>query len=232
MCGRIHVRNRKPEMLDEFRELHIQPDLKFLERFNVTPSQDVPVVRQEPDGTLALLPMSWGLIPSWAPESGARAESIARAETVASKRTFKDSFVHRRCIIPVAGYYEWQRITPHVKQPWYMYRPDGGIMSLAGLWSTWKSDDGESHETCCIITISPNEQLAEIHDRMPVVLARDTYDAWLNAKIIDPSTVQPLLQACPENWLSADPVSAYVNSPQHEGPKCIEPVKLQRGLFD
>ncbi len=232
MCGRVRIKTRKPELEEEFRELHVQPDLKFLDSFNIPPSGTVHVIRQQADGSRTIEACTWGLRSAWT-KSESEAQSIARADTVATRRTFKDAFQHRRCIIPIDGYYEWQTITRHIKQPWHVYRPDGGIVSLAGLWATWPGNDEEGpRDTCCIITVDPNQQLATVHDRMPVILSQSAYETWLDPNCVDPIRLQSLLQPCPADWLAFDPVSAYINNPKHDGPKCIEPVKLQRGLFD
>ncbi|MGD8725986.1 MAG: SOS response-associated peptidase, partial [Gemmatimonadales bacterium] len=167
----------------------------------------------------------WGLIPSWAkdPTIGNRMIN-ARAETVATKPAFEGAFKHRRCLIPADGFYEWQK-TGSRKQPYYIGRRDGSVFAFAGLWERWADEGHDPIETFTIITTTPNDLLAPIHDRMPVILPTDRYDEWLDPANTETEALQSLLGPAPAADLTATPVSTYVNSPHNEGPECVRPLE-------
>jgi putative SOS response-associated peptidase YedK len=193
--------------------------------FNVAPTQDVPVVVAI-DGARELRFMRWGLIPSWASDPAIGNRMInARAETVATKPAFRDAFRSRRCLILASAFYEWQPVPGSKrKQPHAIQVDHGGPFAFAGLWDRWVSrETGEVIESCTIITCEANAVLAPVHNRMPVILPPDRYDAWL-----DPATpaaaLHWMLAPYPAEGMHAYPVSTYVNAPGHDGPECIEPM--------
>jgi putative SOS response-associated peptidase YedK len=166
--------------------------------------------------------LRWGLIPPWAddPQIGSRMIN-ARSETAPGKPSFRRAFRERRCLIPADGFYEWQR-TNGAKQPYFIHMEGRGPFAFAGLWESWsKGGEGEVR-TCTILTTEANALVGEIHDRMPVILAADAYDVWL-----DPASERDeltgLLAPYPEDEMEAYPVSRFVNSPQNNDPRCIEP---------
>ena len=232
MCGRylLTASMRKLGHSFGFEEFS---DIRIVPRFNVAPSQTVPVVRNQvgdeleiirrKDGAAAreLVPARWGLIPSWAKDASIGYKTInARAEGIAGKPAFRDAYRRRRCIVPASGFYEWRK-RGGPKQPHLIRRRDGEPIGFAGLWESWTDRaTGEVVTSCTIVTTAPNELMAELHDRMPVILDPVDYDAWLDPT--DPRGSE-LLRACPAEWLEAVPVSARVNSPRNDDPGIVEP---------
>jgi putative SOS response-associated peptidase YedK len=186
-------------------------------RFNVAPTQQVGVVRQ-PAGQRELVFMQWGLVPRWAKDPKIGSQMInARAETAAEKPAFRDAFRKRRCLVVTDGFYEWKKTGGKVKQPYYIHTKDGKPFGFAGLWERW----GEL-ESCTILTTSPNELCANVHDRMPVILGTADYDRWLDSSLSDPVELQPLLDSYPAEEMVAEPVSTHVNSVRNDDEKCVE----------
>ena len=201
-------------------------------RYNLGPMQRVLAIRLQPEGTRLAEPLLWGLVPGWAKDPKIGSQMVnARGETVATKPSFRNAFKRRRCLIPVSGYYEWQIINSKTKQPWHIFRADGCVLACAGLWESWQAPDGSHLETCAIITTTPNENLAEIHDRMPVILAEEHWSLWLDPTMEEPPALTELLVSCPSDWLEKTPVSSLVNSVRHESPECLTPIRLPRSLF-
>lgn len=200
-------------------------------RYNVAPSQDVPIVRRTRDGTTRELALvRWGLVPHWAddPKIGYRMIN-ARAESVATRPGFREAFRKRRCLVPANGFFEWEK-RGKTKQPWLIRPKGGGLMAFAGLWEVWRDPDGEPLHSCAIVTGRPNEVAGRFHDRMPVILDPAHYDDWLRA---DPEEARALLVPCPDDWLEAYPVSRRVNSPDNDDPEVIEPLEpAPPDLFD
>lgn len=163
--------------------------------------------------------MQWGLIPFWAKDANIGSNLInARAEGIATKPAFRSAFKSCRCLIPADGFYEWEQ-TPHGKQP--IMLASGELFAFAGLWDRWKSPEGESVESCCIVTCEPNELAARFHDRMPVIIAPEDYDTWLTGTSEQALT---LLKPYPAQEMRAYPVSGKVNSPKNDTWELVEPV--------
>ena len=198
-------------------------------RYNVAPSQIVPVIRrpQSGDGLRELAGCKWGLIPYWAKDPKIGNNLInAKAETLAEKPSFKHAFTKRRCLIPADGFFEWRKRGKEPSQPIYVRRRDGGLFAFAGLWEAWKTPEGEIVETCTIITTEPNEFISKIHHRMAVILKPDDEAAWIDPKSKSDDLTQ-LLRPYESDDLEAFPVSRAVNSPAHDGPECIEPQRTR-----
>jgi putative SOS response-associated peptidase YedK len=178
-------------------------------RYNICPTTNIDVVIER-DGTRELLPMRWGLIPSWwsKPLKEMKVATFnARAETVTEKRVFCDAFKRTRCLIPASGYYEWQD-TPEGKQPYYFTRRDGQPITIAGLWDTWRDKQaGETVKSCAMIITDANDFVGEVHDRMPVVLEPDQFESWLSG-----SAGLEVLKPAANDVLQKWPVSTRVNS--------------------
>lgn len=220
MCGRFVLENI-PEQLMKVYRLSSPPDLS--PRYNVAPSQQIAVVRQQNGGDRELAMMQWGLIPSWAKDSAIGYKMInARSETAHEKPSFKQALRSRRCIVPVSGFYEWEKKGKE-KIPHYIHLRDGDIMSLAGLWETWKSPEGERIETCTILTTAANSLLKPLHDRMPVVLHNEEFDLWFNRDVDDINLLAELFHSYPSDRLEEHIVSKEVNSPSNDSPECIVP---------
>lgn len=213
MCGRFTLSKPADRVQREF-ELSEIPDLAA--RYNIAPTQNILAVRHTPDGNEAIT-LKWGLIPSWAKDAAIGAKLInARSETVTEKPSFREAFKRRRCIIPADGFYEWQR-TGGRKQPFYFKLKDDGLFGFAGLWERWHTPDGESLETCSILTTEANEVLMKVHERMPVILNSDSYELWLDEDVRQQELRRELLRPFPAAKMTAYPVSTAINSPQHQG---------------
>jgi putative SOS response-associated peptidase YedK len=161
----------------------------------------------------------WGLIPCWAKDTKIGYKMInARAETVATKPAFRAAYKARRCLIPAEGFYEWKRnVAP--SRPHYIHKRDGSPMAFAGLWEPWQAED-ETIESCAIITTEPNELMARLHNRMPVILDPQDFDWWMTGSVDE---VGQLLLPCPSDELEAYPISRRVNNPRNEGPELLRP---------
>ena len=166
--------------------------------------------------------MRWGLIPSWAGDPAIGMKLInARAETVAEKPSFQKSFRERRCLVLADGYYEWKREGTG-KQPYYIRLKNERPFAFAGLWNRWNSEDGKTIESCAILTTKPNERLASIHDRMPVILQPVAYEPWLDPGLQDATRLVPFLTPYPADAMIAAPVSRRVNDPRVDDTRCLE----------
>lgn len=220
MCGRYTLKT-EPRLLAEQFALATIPALEA--RYNIAPTQDVPVVRTTADGRqLALL--RWGLIPGWASDPSIGARMInARSETVAEKPAFRTAFKQRRCLVLADGFYEWQRSGGR-KQPYFFQLRDGRPFAFAGLWERWQAPDGQTVETCTILTTAPNDLARPIHDRMPVILDPAAYDQWLDPELRLAGPLEALLQPYPAAAMTAYPVSTYVNNARNDGPQCLDPL--------
>lgn len=170
--------------------------------------------------------LRWGLIPSWAKDSRFGNQCInAKAETVAEKPAFRSSFSKRRCLVIADGFYEWKQELRH-KQPFYITMEDHRSFAFAGLWARWEPVADNPIESCTIITTTPNDLLAPIHDRMPVILDPTVYERWLDPSFQNIEYLESVLRPFPTDQMMAVPVSTLVNSPSHDVPQCLEPVSL------
>ncbi len=217
-------------------------------QYNVAPRQQVMVVRQREESRV-LSQLRWGLVPSWAKTAAIGDRMInARAEGLADKPAFKRAFAKHRCIIPADGFYEWQVVAPPTtppskpptkpkgrpkKQPVFIHRRDGEPLALAGLWAAWKVPEGVQVEgvkedgwlrSCVIVTTTPNELLAPIHNRMPVVLPKSAWARWLNPEDHDVDALAELLVPLPNDVLELWPVSTLVNKAVTNVPELVNPV--------
>lgn len=216
MCGRYTLTVSAKTLAEAF---HLAPIGFRVERhWNIAPGQYVIVIRPETDQRIADR-ARWGLVPSWSkdPTTGPRPIN-ARAETVAEKPTFREAFRHKRCLIPASGFYEWKKDGSQ-KQPFYIHPVGEEFFAFAGLMENWQGPEGEL-QTTCILTTTPNSLMAKIHDRMPVILPKAAWEAWL-----DPSTASIVLKALlvpyPPEQIAAHPVSASVGNPVNDGPELI-----------
>jgi putative SOS response-associated peptidase YedK len=235
MCGRFTLRTPASIVAEQF-SLFALP--QFPARYNIVPSQPVPVVRlgsdpSRPQREFVLL--HWGLVPSWAKDAaiGNRLTN-ARAETAVDKPSFRAAFKRRRCLIVADGFYEWQRITKR-PQPFYIHRKDDRPFAMAGLWESWEGAGHDYLESCTIITTEANDLMRPIHDRIPVILDPADYGTWLDPAIENGERITGLLHANDGTDWEAYPVSTAVNNPRNEGPELIErhaPPAAERTLFD
>lgn len=210
MCGRYTLSARRLERAEKAL-YSLFPELD--PRYNIAPSQDVPIIRESPEGKYELVMARWGLIPRWAKEPKTGYSMInARAETVTAKPAFRDAFRRRRCLIPADGFYEWKKAGT-VKQPFHIRLRGGGDFAFAGLWERWRGE-GQEIESCSIIVTDANDLLRTIHDRMPVILDPTDYAAWLNPENRDAEALAGLLVPYSAERMEAVPVSRRVNSPK------------------
>lgn len=221
MCGRYSLTAPPEAIMEAFGVVSV-PALQ--PRWNIAPTQAVPVVRLDAAGARECVIMRWGLIPSWARDAAIGHKLInARAETLAEKPAFRNALRRRRCLVPADGFYEWKQEGAR-KQPCRIALADGGLFAFAGLWEQWSDPLGKRVETFTIVTTGANERVAPIHDRMPVILDAAGRAAWL-----DPAGREPgaALRPFPAEALRAWPVGTRVNSPANEGPECA--VLLEMG---
>jgi putative SOS response-associated peptidase YedK len=203
-------------------------------RYNIAPSQSVPVIRQTADSTRKLSLLRWGLIPSWATDPSIGFRTInARSETIVVTPSFRDPFRTQRCLIPADGFYEWRR-SGRAKQPFCFEVGDGEMFAFAGLWDRWTDPRGKEVESCTIITTRPNVHLTDIHDRMPVILPSGAYASWLNPAMRDASVALAWLAPF-AGAMRRLPVSTRVNLVENDDRECAKAVELeappQRSLF-
>lgn len=223
MCGRFTV-TAEAGAIGEAFGARIAPlrDVR-LPRYNVAPTDDVPVVIAAPGGRRAG-PMRWGLLPPWAesPKVGARMIN-ARSESVATRSAYRESFLARRCLVPADGFYEWEtRATG--KQPYWIHRPGAGLFAMAGIWALWKPAGGERLATFSVLTGAAPAPIRRLHDRVPVILPEAVWDDWL-ARGTTPAALQNILVENSTPELLVRPVSRAVNKAGYDEPDCIETVR-------
>ncbi len=192
-------------------------------RYNAAPSQDLLVIRRNREtGEISLDPIRWGLIPHWCTDrKGGRKPINAKAETVARLPSFRDAYAKRRCILPVDGFFEWKAIKgAKAKQPFAIARRDGSPFGIAGIWENWRDPNGQWQRTFAILTVPPNELVAQIHDRMPAILQPEDYARWLG----DEPDPHEVLKPFPAELLRMWPISTRVNKPENDEPSILEPM--------
>ncbi|MEY2452389.1 MAG: hypothetical protein QOD92_1963 [Acidimicrobiaceae bacterium] len=228
MCGRF-VSSSPPDELAKYFDVEAVAETVFEPNYNVAPSLDVFVV-VETGGMRRLDSFRWGLVPFWAKDPTTGNKMInARAESVAVNNAYKRAFTKRRCLIPADGFYEWKQVPGQkAKQPYFIHRTDGEPMAFAGLWEIWRPADDAERTTdplrsCTIITGEPNEKVADIHDRMPVMLPPSAWEAWLDPANDDLDALGKLLVPAPSSLLALHPVSRAVSNVRENGPELIEP---------
>ena len=223
MCGRYALTS-DAELIAELFEADTSDLDGVLEpRYNIAPTQSAPVVVGGPRGRRAGF-LRWGLVPHWAadPNEGARMIN-ARSETVGEKPAFRDSFLSRRCLVPADGFYEWQA-RARGKQPFWIYPEDRPILALAGIWARWTGADGGRIHTYSILTRSAPDELAWLHDRVPLVLGSDVWEDWL-ARGTDTEVLGRIIDQAPHPQLSSYPVSRKVNHAAYDEADCLDEVE-------
>jgi putative SOS response-associated peptidase YedK len=242
MCGRFALSKLPAELIEEF-EIHTGKTLPILPAdWNITPTRDIYIVRNESENKRDLAIASWGIIAPWSKDSDAAIKSQsqainARSETVDQKPTFRSAFRSRRCLIPADGYYEWAtEMGPYSpKQPFYIsadISADSAIgksqsLAFAGIWDRWIAPDGTVRDSAAIITRPAVEFLATVHSRMPTFLPRDRWDHWLDRSVQDVDEIRAMMELeSPASGLKAVPVASLVNSIRNNGPELIAPIEL------
>jgi putative SOS response-associated peptidase YedK len=227
MCGRF-VSSSTPDEIAQYFDAEPPAEAALEPSWNVAPTNDVYVVLTE-GGTRRVAAHHWGLVPIWAASPAIGSKMInARAEGVATKNAFRHAFRKRRCIVPVDGFYEWRKLPGRrTKQPYFIARTNGEPLAFAGLWEEWRGpgrDGSQVLRSATIITTTPNDAMAKIHDRMPVILAPTTWDRWLDEGSGDVAALEALLVPAPGDLLVLRPVSTEVNQVRNKGAQLIEPV--------
>ncbi|TDD84730.1 SOS response-associated peptidase [Actinomadura rubrisoli] len=250
MCGRYATSRARQELLDEFQvqldavDEDIQPD------YNVAPTKQVPAVLtrrprdapEEEEAVRQLRTLRWGLVPSWAKDLSIGSRMInARVETAHEKPSYRRAFAKRRCLLPADGYFEWyvlqdqdqdaaadpakaqKKSKKPQKQPFFIRPKDGAVMAIAGLYELWKSPEDEWVWTCTVITTDAPDDLGRIHDRMPMIVEPDRWEAWLDPALTEVEEVRGLLVPAMAGTMDAYPVSKAVNNVKNNGPQLIEP---------
>lgn len=225
MCGRYSA-SYPPDLLAETYRATVV-DEPPPASWNVAPTDPVAAVVTRDTGR-EVRTLRWGLIPSWATDKRVAATMInARAETVATKPAFRAALVRRRCLVPADGWYEWRAAsgaTP--KQPFFITAREGGPVAFAGLYEVWRDPATEELvRTCAVVTTRASDELAYLHERMPVVLAADARDVWLDRSVADTELLSGLL--LPRDGFAAYPVSTDVNSVRNNGPSLVAPLPAE-----
>jgi putative SOS response-associated peptidase YedK len=222
VCGRFTQQRPTSELAEIFDAENLAEDPGG--HYNVAPTDEAAVVVQREDRR-AVTTYRWGLIPHWSNVAGGAAGRInARAETVAVTPAFRKAFLRRRCLVPVDSFYEW-RHEDGVRQPYRIVRTDGRPLVLAGLWAGWKDPaDGAIRRTFTIVTTRANTRIADLHDRMPVVLGSEAWPRWLDPRAADPGELQAMLVSAEDEPLDVYPVVRLVNNVRNDGPELIAPL--------
>lgn len=230
MCGRKTLTKGKMEIIEELSIQLWDDSFEHQPNYNIAPTATVPIMLY--DGQRIVKPMQWGLIPKWAKDPKRLPMFInARSETLTEKRSFSNLIGANRCIVITDGYYEWRK-TGSGKQPYYIVKSDHGILPMAGLWSQWTDNQGDSVFTYTVITSAASRQLEFIHHRMPVIIEKENINIWLDYDNNDSGSALNLLQPL-QKGLQTYPVSTFVNSVRNNSPACIEKVsETHQSLFD
>lgn len=218
MCGRFAQYSSSKAYAELFAA---ETSLDLAPRYNLAPTQPIAVVRALDGKRRELVQMRWGLIPSWSKGADTGYSLInARAETVAEKPSFRSAWQYRRCLIPSEGFYEWQSLAGG-KQPYFIRLQDRQPFAMAGLWEAWLNPVGERIESCTIIVTNANALVARIHERMPVILPQSDWEAWLDHRRREASSLLSLLRPCEPSRMEVFRVSRRVNDPRQEGADLI-----------
>ena len=220
MCGR-YVITSAPEAICRLFGYADRPN--FPPRYNVAPTQPVPIVRLF-EGRRQFALVRWGLIPSWAKDPRTFSLLInARGESVNDKPAFHAAMRRRRCLFPADGFYEWKQDGTR-RRPYLAKLKSGGPMAFAGLWETWTGPNGEEQESAVIVTTPANRTCAAIHDRMPAIIAPEAFDLWLDCGKVDAETAASLITPAREGLLEVYEVSTAVNRVANDAPTLVEPM--------
>ena len=222
MCGRFTLSVNPADLQDAFPEFSFPTQIT--PRYNIAPTQPVLVVPN--DGSNKADYFTWGLIPSWAkdPSIGSRLIN-ARAETLAEKPSFRSAYKYHRCLIFANGFFEWQaKPGSQAKLPHLIRLKSSKPFAFAGLWEHWQSPEGSEIKSATIITTSANELMATLHERMPLILPRETYSKWLDPTPLFPVELNRLLVPYPTAEMEAFPISTLVNSPANDKPEVVAPL--------
>ncbi len=221
MCGRYSLTTPVDALVELFM-VEQRPNLQ--RRYNIAPTDDVPIVRLDREGGRELQLVRWGLVPFWAKDVKIGARMInARAETVATQGAFKEAFQRRRCLVVADGFFEWLKQPDGSRQPYHYTMAGGGPFAFAGLYERWQGADKEIVRSCTIITTDANQLVAKVHERMPVILDPADHATWLA------TSSQTLLRPFPAERMRARAVSARVNNVRNDDEQCLLPIEAEPG---
>ena len=254
MCGRYASSRRPEDLVEEFQIDENQVKEALAPDYNVAPTKSVYAVLERPErpaegdggepqpAARQLRLLTWGLVPFWAKDPAIGNRMInARMETVTEKPAFRRAFAARRCLLPADGYYEWYTTSQKtkagrpLKQPFFIHPADGSVLAMAGLYEIWRDparadDDPDRFRwTCTVLTTTAEDQLGRIHDRMPLLVEPQRYDAWLDPSVSSPDDLRALLVPAAPGRLEAYPVSTLVNNVRNNGAELVEPVEPETG---
>jgi len=223
MCGRFSLFSSFEDIIQAFDVEKMINEDEYTKTYNIAPTQNIISIIN--DGHMNRMGyLSWGLIPSWSKDPKIRTKMInARSETVDEKPSFRESFIRRRCLIPMDSFFEWKQ-TSSSKQPYRIKMKNDRLFVVAGLWDTWYSSTGERINSCTILTTSPNELMSSLHHRMPVILPQKEYETWLNPLKQDTQELRSLLVSYPASDMEAYPVSTAVNSVRNNDQSLIQQI--------
>jgi putative SOS response-associated peptidase YedK len=226
MCGRMTQQTDPAEVARIFDAELRDPQAQYDHgaHYNVAPTQAVRVVVQRDEGRFVEL-QRWGLVPAWSAAPGSGSLLInARAEGIDRSPAFRSSFARRRCIVPADGFYEWRRLGSQ-RQPFLLRSPVTSPLALAGLWAPWRDPrTGDWLLSCAVVTTAANRTVAQLHDRMPVILSREQWSAWLDPDVTDAGLLRTMLRPAADGTLETVAVSSRVNNVNNEGPDLVQPV--------
>ncbi len=217
MCGRYTLYHHE----DDLASLFEVATFPLEERYNIAPTQLVPVVRERQDGTRELDSMRWGLVPHWVKEPSEFKANLfnARSESAAEKPSFRDAMKNGRCLIPASGFYEW-KAAGSGKQPYFIHRKEGAPLAFAGLYAYWGRGEG-ALLSCTILTTAANDDMRPLHDRMPVILEAAAWERWLDPGEHDPRAVEDLLTPAADGLLESWPVAKTVGNARVDSPELV-----------
>lgn len=225
MCNRYRLTHSKQYLADRFQATG--DEIEDRPRYNIAPTQPVLTVRKEQGKKIRhFTTMRWGLIPSWAKDMSIGNKTLnARSETVTTTPAFRNSILTKRCLIPADGFYEWRKMGS-VKQPYCFEVGEGEVFALAGLWDQWTSPDGEIIESCTILTTTPNSLVADLHDRMPVIVPSDKYDLWLDPDVTDFKVIRDILKPYDAKLMRLYPVNRKLNNSNNDDAESASRITL------
>lgn len=221
MCGRFALALGADDCQIAFPTFVFPDDVA--PRYNIAPGQSIVAIANT--GEHRADHFKWGLVPAWAKDPKIGNKMInARGETLSEKPAFRSAYKKRRCIVPLTGFYEWQKQPDGKgKVPMYIAMKSGAPFAMAGLWETWRTPEGDAVRSCTLITTEPNALMRTIHNRMPVILPPDAWDIWLSPGEQATDVLQPLLAPYPAEAMTAHPVSTRVNIPANDDLECLKP---------
>ena len=227
MCSRFTITSH-PEAVREY--FHYRNKEEFPPRYNIAPTQPVPIVREAENGHRELMLVRWGLIPGWVKDPDDFSTLVnARSETVTQKPSFKSAIKHRRCLIPADGFYEWQGARGQ-KRPYFIKPKEGGPIAFAGIWEDWMGAEGSEMYSMAILTCASEGAVAKIHNRMPVIVDPEHFDDWLDCKNVRAEEALKLVSAGRPVSFNIEEINPRINNPRNDDAQVQIPV--QGNLFE